>query len=117
MGYSVTSSRPTNKFDVMAVTATWKDDTTALAACDDGYIKYLNFETKCITMKIRFSSPPKNIFVDMGKGDIIVGLKDGRCDLFESEGHDRGNQRLGIVVSVNEKDHVIALGYVLLPPK
>jgi len=113
MGYSVTSSRPTNKFDVMASTATWMDDTTALAACDDGFIRYLNFETKCIVNRIEYSYYAKNILVDLPRGDIVVGLKNGRCDLLESKGPDRGKERFGKVVSVNEEDHVTALGYVI----
>jgi hypothetical protein len=95
----------------MASTATWMDDMTALAACDDGYIRYLNFETKCITNKVGLSFLAKNILVDMGRGDIVVGLKDGRCELFESDGPDKGKARRGNI-SVNEEDHVTALGYV-----
>ena len=95
----------------MASTATWMDDTTALAACDDGYIKYLNFESKCITNEVGYSFLAKNILVDVGRGDIVVGLKDGRCELFESNGPDRGKARRGNI-SVNEEDHVTALGYV-----
>jgi hypothetical protein len=95
----------------MASTATWMDDTTALAACDDGYIRYLNFETKCITSEVGCSFLAKNIVVDVARGDIVVGLKDGRCEVFESDGPDRGKPRRGNI-SVNEEDHITALGYV-----
>jgi hypothetical protein len=113
MGYSVTSSRPSNMFDVMALTATWMDNTTALAACDDGNIRFLNFETKSIVMKIGYSQPAKNIWT--GGGDFIVGLKNGRCDVFLSKGSDDLEERRGNVVSVNEEEHVIVLGYVFTP--
>jgi len=111
MGYSVTSSRPTNRFiDIGALTATWMDNTTALVACEDGFVRFLNFETKDVVMKVGYSHPAKNIWT--GGGDFIVGLKNGRCDVFLSKGSGGSDERRGNVVSINEDQHVIALGYV-----
>jgi WD40 repeat protein len=77
--YSITSKRPSHTFEIKATTAVWWGN-KVLVACEDLSIKILDFEAKTILHEFQTSAPATSLW--MGEGQLIVGLKTGRCEVW-----------------------------------